>query len=97
MTIQYHPALQQELEEIKEFYEARADGLGSSFLDEFERLVFRIAASPDRWMVVSGDLRRAMLRRFPYVIYFRRVDDETVRITVVKHQRRHPDFGKDRR
>jgi toxin ParE1/3/4 len=96
MIIQYHPALQRELEEIRSYYEARATGLGSSFVDEFERLALRIAAAPEQWMIVSGDLRRAMFKRFPYVLYFRRINDKTVRITVVKHQRRHPDIGKGR-
>ena len=28
-----------------------------------------------------------------YVIFFRVIDDETIRVTVVKHEKRHPAFG----
>jgi len=96
MNIEYHPALQRELEEIRDYYEQRVPGLGLEFLNEFERQALRIAASPGRWMVISGDIRRAMMSRFPYVIYFRQSRKDRVRVTAVKHRSRHPAFGRDR-
>jgi plasmid stabilization system protein ParE len=96
MTVEYHPAVQRELEEIRDWYDGRVPGLGGEFIDEFERQVLRIAASPDRWMVISNDLRRAVMPRFPYVVYFRQAQAGRIRITVVKHQRRHPAYGRDR-
>ncbi len=33
------------------------------------------------------------MERFPYVILFRIVADDTIRLTVVKHERRHPTFA----
>src|SRR6266699_1081786 len=97
MTVEYHPAVEAELEEIRNFYEARRPGVGREFIDEFERLVLQIAATPGRWMVVEADIRRAIMRRFPYIIYFRQADQERIRITVVKYQRRHPAYGVERR
>lgn len=96
MTVEYHPAVGQELEDIRNFYDARVPGLGREFIDEFERFVLRIAATPARWMVLSGDIRRSLMPRFPFVIYFREVAPDRIRITVVKHQRRHPAYGRDR-
>ena len=63
MRIDYHPAIAAELEEIRDHYEACSPGLGSDFVDEFERQVLKIA----------------------------------IRVTVVKHERRHPAFGLFRR
>jgi plasmid stabilization system protein ParE len=97
MKVEYHPAVQDEVERIRDYYEDRSPGLGGAFVDEFEKQVLRVAAQPERWMVVSGDIRRCLMRRFPYVIYFRRVGAERLRVTVVKHQRRHPEYGRDRR
>ena len=94
MIVEYHPAVEQELREIRDYYESRSPGLGRDFVDEFERQVLRLAASPGRWMVVTRDIRRSLMKRFPYVIYFRQVTSETIRVTVVKHQRRHPDYGR---
>jgi toxin ParE1/3/4 len=97
MTVEYHPAVEAELKEIRDFYEARAPGLGREFVNEFERQVLRIAAAPGRWLVVAGSLRRALMPRFPYVIYFRQPAPDRVRVTVVKHTRRHPAYGRDRK
>ncbi|MEK7270827.1 MAG: type II toxin-antitoxin system RelE/ParE family toxin [Planctomycetota bacterium] len=96
MTIEYHPAVQPELEEVRQFYEGQLPGLGWEFIDEFERQALRIASTPLHWMVVNGDVRRCLMKRFPYIIYFRQVGPERIRITVVKHARRHPRFGRNR-
>lgn len=96
MTIEYHPAVFVELEAVRDYYEEKSPGLGAQFIEEFERQVIRIAAAPCRWMALDADLRRALMRRFPYVIYFRMLGADRVRIMVVKHQRRHPDLGRSR-
>ena len=96
MRVEYHPAVEVELSEIRQYYEKRSPGLGTQFVDEFERQVLLLAATPERWMVVTADIRRCLMRRFPYIIYFRSVGAERLRITVVKHQRRHPDYGRER-
>jgi toxin ParE1/3/4 len=97
MTVEYHPAIEQELREIRDFYEARSPRLGGEFIEELDRLVLRIAETPGRWMVLERDIRRALMPRFPYVIYFRQVSPDRIRITVVKHQRRHPALGRHRK
>ncbi len=97
MRVEYHPAVADELMEIRNYYETRSPGLGGRFVDEFERQILAIAAAPQRWMVVAGDIRRCLMRRFPYVIYFRQIDQQKLRVTVVKHQRRHPELGRERR
>jgi toxin ParE1/3/4 len=93
MIIEYHPAVERELEEIRDYYNSRVPELGTDFLDEFDSLVLRIGSNPRRWMLLRGEIRRALMRRFPYVIYFRPVNGERIRIIVVKHQRRHPSRG----
>jgi plasmid stabilization system protein ParE len=65
-------------------------------LDEFDEQILKIAESPLLWCVVEEDIRRALMQRFPYAIYFRLVQTDVVRVMVVKHQRRHPDYGLDR-
>ena len=97
MRIEYHPAIEGELVEIRDYYNEQSRNLGDDFINEFERQVLRIAAMPYRWMVVRGDTRRALMKRFPYLILFRVVNGEVIRITVIKHERRHPAFGVNRR
>jgi toxin ParE1/3/4 len=97
MRIEYHPQVAAELEKIRDYYESKSVGLGRDFVDELERQLFQIAAMPTRWMVVRGDLRRALIKRFPYVILFRALNEAVIRVTVVKHEKRHPAFGITRR
>lgn len=96
MRIEYHPAVEDELREVIDYYNQCSPNLGNEFLDEFDKEILRIAQSPLFWCVVAEDIRRALMQRFPYAIYFRLVQSDVVRVTVVKHQRRHPDYGLDR-
>lgn len=98
MRIDYDPAVASELEEIRDYYESQSAGLGKDFVDEFDRQMQDIAGMPGRWMIVRNDVRRALMKRFPYVIHFRLVESQaTIRVTVVKHEKRHPAFGITRR
>lgn len=97
MRIEYHPSVAGELEEIRDFYESRSEGLGLDFVNEFEKQALRIVTMPERWMIVRGDIRRSMMKRFPYVIFFRLIGTGSVRVTVVKHERRHPSYGLNRK
>jgi plasmid stabilization system protein ParE len=97
MRVEYHPAIEFELQQIIDYYNDRSPGLGTKFLDEFEQQILNIASMPTRWIIVEDDVRRSLMKRFPYVVYFRAQDNDVLRVTVVKHQRRHPDYGQDRR
>lgn len=50
--------------------------VGADFIDEFERQLMEVAAMPTRWMVVRGDIRRCLMKRFPYAILFRLIGDD---------------------
>ncbi len=65
-------------------------------MDEFERQVLTIAADPGRYMILERDVHRALMTRFPYLIYFRQHRPDVIRVTVVKYARRHPAYGRDR-
>ncbi len=54
------------------------------------------AQRPDRYHLFKGDLRRANLKRFPYHFLYRVVGD-CVRILVVRHHRRDPGYGLERK
>lgn len=97
MRIEYHPSIEGDLAEIRDYYNEQSRNLGDDFINEFERQVLRIAATPSRWMVVRGETRRALMKRFPYLILYRVVNDIVIPITVIKHERCHPAYGMNRR
>src|SRR5262245_52136823 len=89
------PDAEAELLEAAWFYEKRVSGLGGRFLHEFDAAIQAIPAAPDWWRVVGGEIRRSTMRRFPFGIHDRAQGDD-LRILVMKHYERHPDYGKDR-
>lgn len=48
MRIEYHPAIEAELAEFRDFHNERSQNLGDDFINEFEKQVLRIAAIPTR-------------------------------------------------
>ena len=97
MKIEYHPKVENELKEIIKYYNQCSSGLGTEFLDEFEKQILKISSNPSLWIKMQGDIQRALMTRFPYAIYFRVIDEDVLRVTIVKHQRRHPKFGMRRK
>lgn len=86
-TIEFHPALDDEIEALKLWYELQKSGLGNEFYNElFDRFTF-IAASPLVFAIVEEDVRVARLKRFSYVVYFR-VMNSRVRVLAVVHTSR---------
>jgi len=52
------------------WYEARATGLGADFLRAVDVTLAEIERMPERFPVVHLHCRRALLRRFPYGVFF---------------------------
>ena len=95
MRLSYHPDAEAELLDAVAFYEERVRGLGDQFLHESKLAVSELAGSPERWPIVEADIRRRIMRRFPFAIYFRVLESE-IRRLVVKHHSRHPDYWRYR-
>lgn len=69
--------------------------LQDSFQFEFQTALDLIKKHGTRFAPVQRDIRAVRVQRFPYEIYYRLIGDG-VRILVVKHLHRAPDFGLDR-
>ena len=96
MRVIYHPAAEAELIESAQFYERRVPGLGKEFVEAIDRAVASIAEDPQRWRIIRADVRRYVMPRFPFAIYYRMLPDH-LRILTLKHHKRHPNYGRDRR
>lgn len=85
----FRPLAEAELLESRAWYEERQPGLGATFAAVVESTVEQIAEWPLAYPRVHGETRRAMLRRFPYAVYFRALPSEIVILAII-HDRRHP-------
>ncbi|MDX6557144.1 MAG: toxin ParE2 [Blastocatellia bacterium] len=90
------PEAQADIREAATWYEGREPGLGIRFMGEIRASLQHIADNPLRFPTVDEDVRRALLHRFPYSIYFVN-EPEAAAIIAVLHQHRRPAAWKSRR
>ncbi len=95
MQVIQHPGATAELIEAAKVYEQKVPSLGGQFFDAIDEAVAVIAAAPERWRIIEDDVRRFLVPRFPYAIYYRVLPDH-VRILAFKHHSRHPDSWRER-
>ena len=78
-----------------QYYETRSHGLGADFLDEVQRGVETISSNPRTAPVVRENIRRRLLKRFPFGILYA-IEPDTVVIVAVMHLRRRPGYWEGR-
>lgn len=59
-----------EIQEAYQWYERQRSGLGREFLQAVRETLAAVEGAPLRYPVVRGDVRRALLRRFPYSVLY---------------------------
>jgi plasmid stabilization system protein ParE len=95
VRIEYHPAVRQDVAEALQRYDAVSQRLGEDFKAELRQTIAVAAAKPGRFHLLKPGFHRANLKRFPYHFIYRELPDG-IRVTLVRHHRRHPDFGLER-
>lgn len=94
-TIEFLPEAARELEAAHEWYELRRNGLGAEFRLAVDAVVSRARRLPRSYPLIARRTRKALLRRFPYmVLYF--VDGERLIVLAVHHGHRDPKAWSDR-
>lgn len=71
LTIYVRPEAETDIEEAAIWYEKQRPGLGDEFLDELRSVFKSISENPAIYPVVHRSTRRALIRRFPFGVYFR--------------------------
>lgn len=77
------------------WYEDQRTGLGKRFLDELDEVFQRIESNPKQFTQLERGIRRALLHRFPYGVYFVEGPADIV-VLAVLHLHREPDMWKSR-
>jgi toxin ParE1/3/4 len=95
MRVEFDPEADIELREAAAYYEFRKHGLGERFIKAVEATTARIAASPEQFPIVDADIRRALVRVFPYGVWFT-IEKEHIRIQAVAHCHREPGYWRKR-
>jgi plasmid stabilization system protein ParE len=89
LRLVFRPQAESELLEAPKWYEERRLDLGQAFAAAIVARIAGIISSPLAAPRVRGEMRRSVLKRFPYAIYYQVLPDEVV-VLAVMHGRRHP-------
>ena len=96
MSFRFHPEAERELREAVTFYEEIESGLGYDLSVEVYSAVQRAVSYPKAWPLFEGDIRRALVRRFPYGVLYSEEEDVLL-IIAVMNLHREPGYWKGRR
>ena len=95
MTYSFHPEAELEFLLAIDFYEDKESGLGRDFALEINSTVERILTYPDAWPVIEEDIRRSLVKRFPFGVLYSKLEEEIV-IVAIMHFNREPGYWKER-
>ena len=89
MTVRFRTEASSEVVLAKRWCHERRPGLGEDFAQSLEHTIDSISALPQAFPDVAVGLRRALLTRFPYAVYYR-VDGDVIDVVACLHTRRSP-------
>ena len=73
----------------RDWYESQLEGLGRRFVTELNHAIQKAHANPQHYQAVHREIRRVLLRRFPYAVFFF-AEPERVVVLAILHQFEDP-------
>jgi plasmid stabilization system protein ParE len=80
------PLAETDIASAQDSYESREPGLGQRFVEQVRVTVNRIADNPLQYQVAFEDARRAPVHVFPYALWYRVLEDESIIIACLAHR-----------
>jgi plasmid stabilization system protein ParE len=95
MRLEFHPEAELELIEAAVYYDKQVPGLGERFESEIHYATDLLLDQLEIGSPADPDLRKFILTRFPFTLYYS-VTADVLRIEAVAHQSRRPGYWKSR-
>jgi toxin ParE1/3/4 len=95
MNSRFHQLAAAELAEAVAYYDTKAEGLGDRLLEEVRAAVAYIEEFPESSPVIDCAVRRKVLVKFPYDLFYA-FEKSEVAILSVAHESRRPGFWRGR-
>ena len=80
----------------REWYDGQRPGLGEDFVRSLEQVIDLVSELPEAFPEIAVGLRRALLGRFPYALYYR-LDRDVIEVIACLHTRMSPSRWRSRR
>ena len=89
-SVRFTQIARAELIDAQDWYEGESPGLGRRFRAAVDAVTDRMSANPLQFPMVYKSVRRALLRRFPYSLFFVIEDDTSLLVIACFHAGRDP-------
>lgn len=89
MQIRFRPEADTDLAEARVWYGLQRDGLDTKLMQRIDETLRRISDAPRRFPLIRRHLRRAIVKQFPFAIFYEVTKNEIV-VFAVFHSRRNP-------
>ena len=89
------PEAELDIQDTFEWYEAQSLGLGSQFVRAVDTCLSSIGSNPLAYPIIYKQVRRALIRRFPYGILYV-FEPDIVAVIACFHSKRNPKSWQDR-
>jgi plasmid stabilization system protein ParE len=95
LTVVLRDEAQREFDEAFDFYELKKQGLGVVFLTRVQQVFDRISNNPSMHSIVVADVRKAVVKQFPFCVFYRPHSDR-IEVLAVFHTSRDPEEWRKR-
>lgn len=95
MNYEFHPEALDEYEDAARYYAGCQAGLELRFINCVESALRSVVEAPLRWRCFEEDVRRCLVRVFPYAVLYS-VEPDYVLIIAVMHCSREPGYWRHR-
>lgn len=91
----FHPEAGREFEEAVQYYRPRGRKLGERFAAEVKAVIQKMVENPERWRVLEAEVRRCVVRVFPYSVLYS-IESDFILILAIAHHKRAPGYWRGR-
>jgi toxin ParE1/3/4 len=92
----FKPFAEDEATQAALWYNDKSSGLGNDFLLALDAKINAIQRNPTQFQEVYKSIRRAVISRFPFGVFFT-IENDTIYILAVLHTSRNPKIWKGRK
>ncbi len=95
LPVKLTPEAEADLQEAGLWYDQRSAGLGARLVAKVREALTRLGNNPSLYPEVHQNIRQAPVKRFPYGVFYRQLNDR-VEVIAVFHDRRDPSIWLNR-
>jgi len=88
-NVRIRPEAELDLQEAYSYFEQCRVGLGADFMECVPNALAKVSSNYEHYPIVHKSIRRVLVLRFPFAVFYREVDDIIV-VFAVLHCAREP-------